>query len=92
MEGLGVGRIVHYVLFGFSFPGDPDQGNTGCVAAIVTRVLEADRGLVQLAVFRPGWTQIVGGGSRDDGGAYFSDEKKPDTWHWPERAGGLEDR
>jgi len=84
MEGLGVGRIVHYN------PG-ADQP---CHAAIVTKVVRKDEGMVNLTTFYPG------GGTRDchmvfaDAGMTSADVGAPETplvlytsgtWHWPER-------
>ena len=79
MEGLAVGRIVHYVL---------ESGNRGeSRPAIVVRLWEpggGDNGCAQLQVFTddqndalPGtvWRTSV---THDAAGS-------PGTWHWPKR-------
>jgi hypothetical protein len=79
LDGLTVGRIVHYRAIDAT---EGDDGVEVCHAAIVTRVLDAEGGLIDLTAFRPG----------DEAPSPVShvrhdDETKPaDTWHWPERA------
>lgn len=78
MDGLGVGRIVHYRALDYS---EEYQGTPVCRAAIVTEVNDAERGEASLTVFEPGGT--VNGISC----VSFDGDAKPwDTWHWPERA------
>lgn len=84
-----VGRIVHYVL-----PSGPRQGEIR--PAIITRVWQKldyapAPGMSNLTVFRdqsddldpaynpPGNTPYVAGS------VYYSADKAPGTWHWPER-------
>lgn len=72
MEGLGVGRVVHYAV---------DRETS--FAAIVTNVLNKEIGLVNLTVFRdlPGNDGAVFRAlSRG-----FSEAGEPGTWHWPPR-------
>lgn len=78
MEGLTEGRIVHFVL--------PDGRSEGQHRpAIVVRVWDPGSSTVQLQVFTDG--------SNDDlanvewrTSVSYSEEHKPGTWHWPERA------
>lgn len=69
MEGLVVGRIVHYT-----------DSKWGHQAAIVIRVLDKERGVVSLNTFRPdtGATFLVPA-------TVFGNEANEGTWHWPER-------
>jgi hypothetical protein len=74
MEGLQVGRIVHYVAYGT--PGGEYQAGAHR-AAIVTEVLD-DQGGVSLCIFNPTGMHFNRAG--------YSEEPKPGTWHWPERS------
>lgn len=82
MDGLTEGRIVHYVLPGdYAKPGEHRP-------AIIVKVWNKETGSVNLQVFMDGtndnlydgrlaiWTTSV----------VYSEEPKPGTWHWPERA------
>lgn len=79
MAGLIEGRIVHYV------PVGQPTGEAEHDAAIVARVLDADKGRVTLVC------QGVGGNT---GRAIqyvmpccdYSEDQEPGTWHWIERA------
>lgn len=78
MDGLTVGRIVHYRGLDYSerYEGDPV-----CQAAIVVAVDDAKRGAARLTIFdQAGNTNML---ARV---AYDNDAKPFDTWHWPERA------
>jgi len=70
MEGLTVGRIVHY--------------SSGKVhrAAIVTKVISKQVGPVELHVF---WTLDAIQKSTPRV-SYSEDTDVPDTWHWIEKA------
>ena len=75
MEGLTVGRIVHYVAYGTPGGEYPAGAHR---AALVTEVLDADNGVCTLAVFNPTgihWNRAI-----------YSDTAAPGTWHWIERA------
>jgi len=75
MEGLTVGRIVHYVAYGT--PGGEYPAGVHR-AAIVAEVKNPD-GLCTLAVFNPTgihWNTVP----------YDEATKSPGTWHWVERA------
>lgn len=76
MEGLTIGRIVHYVAYGT--PGGEYQAGAHR-AAIITEVKDAKRGLVTLAVFNPT-------GIHWNVASYDERDKKPGTWHWIEQA------
>lgn len=79
-EIVTVSRIVHYVAYG-SPGGEYPPG--ACRAAIVTEVgggYEPD--VIGLAVVNP-----TGLFFRQ--GVVFDAEKRPGTWHWPERAAGF---
>lgn len=80
MEGLTEGRIVHFVL---------DQGrNKGAHRpAIVTRVWSKDLGTVQLQVFTDGANDDLDNVVwRTSVMPDLTDEPKPYSWHWIERA------
>lgn len=76
MEGVGVGRIVHYTAY-----------NNVCLASIITGINPDKPGQVNLVVF----TSLPNVNGNDSGGVQFhfhvnySEEVKPGTWHWPER-------
>ncbi len=75
MEGLTVGRMVHYVAYGT--PGGEYEAGAHR-AAVVAEVKDAERGVCVLTVFNPTgihWNT-----------APYSAEPKPGTWHWIERA------
>lgn len=84
MDGVAVGRVVHYVPASYEsmYPGE-------CRSAIITKVW-SDDGTCQLSVFMDG---------SNDGPEYtppsnvawktskqFSETPEPGKWHWPERA------
>jgi len=78
MKGLGLGRIVHYVM-----PNGEHR------AAIVTKVSDKEAGIVCLHVFVmfaeavQGWQST----SPNAGNAIsvdYSETPETDTWHWPE--------
>ena len=76
MEGLTVGRMVHYVSYGT--PGGEYQSLQR--AAVVTQVEDVEQGLVSLCVLNPmGMLFIVHC-------VYCDDTTMPGTWHWIERA------
>lgn len=91
MEGLTVGRMVHYVL-----PSGPSQGEHR--PAVIVHVFDHVNGMVNLQVFIDGLnddpygtaTDPVSGGPA--GGVVwktsvgFSEKKELGTWHWIERA------
>jgi hypothetical protein len=77
MKGLGIGRIVHYVLREREGPEGEHR------PAIVVKVLNKERGIAEL---KP----IAGS---DDWGLIniatltsvaYSEVPRPGTWHWPE--------
>lgn len=77
MEGLTVGRMVHYVAYGTPGGEFPVGAHR---AAIVTEVEDAEAGIVTLSILNPS-------------GIFFNshlpyDEtaQRPGTWHWIERA------
>lgn len=77
MEGLTVGRMVHYVAYGTpggEFPAGAHR------AAIVTLVEDAEKGVVSLCVLNP--TGMFFNQHLE----YSEDVTKPGTWHWIEKA------
>lgn len=75
MDGLTVGRMVHYVAYGT--PGGEYQAGAHR-AAIVAEVKDKDKGICVLMVINPTgvhWNT-----------APYSEEIKPGTWHWIEKA------
>ncbi len=102
MEGLAVGRIVHYVLESGHSKGEHRP-------AIVIRdwsnkTTPGSDGMVQLQVFTDGWNDGletifgVSNGLEPIGtvkqidliiwrtSVHYDENKEPGTWHWPERA------
>lgn len=76
MEGLAVGRVVHYVAYGTP-GGEFPQGVHR--AAIITEV-EDSNGVVSLCVLNPTgmfFNQHL---------RYSENTHQPGTWHWPEKA------
>ncbi len=86
MDGLTEGRIVHYVM--------PDGDHR---AAIVVKVWNKDTGVSNLTVFTD-WSNDIIGNESDALNALiaagtfwrtsveYSEEPKPNTWHWIEKA------
>lgn len=77
MEGLTVGRMVHYVAYGTPKGEFPQNAHR---AAVVTVVEDAENGIVSLCVLNPT-------------GMFFNQHlphdptaEKPGTWHWIEKA------
>lgn len=76
MEGLQVGRIVHYVAYGTP-NHEYEQGAHR--AAIITEIINKESGLVNLAIFNPTgihWNTSI----------MYSETLRPGTWHWTEKA------
>jgi hypothetical protein len=76
MEGLTVGRMVHYVAYGTP-GGEFPQGIHR--AAIVTLVESNKSGIVSVCVLNPA-------GVFFNPHCPYSEELKPGTWHWIEKA------
>lgn len=77
MDGLAVGRVVHYVAYGTpkgEFPANVHR------AAIVTEVEDKEKGIVGLCVLNP--TGMFFNLHLQ----YSADTNIPGTWHWPEKA------
>jgi hypothetical protein len=77
MQGLAVGRIVHYVAYGTPKGEFPQNVHR---AAVITEVEDAENGVVALCVINPTgvfFNQHL---------PYLEDGSKPGTWHWPEKA------
>lgn len=74
-DGLGIGRIVHYVSYGT--PGR--EFPSTCRAAVVTQVHD-DGDTIGLAVLNPTGLFF------DPAIPYSDTERNGGTWHWPERA------
>ncbi len=75
MDGLTVGRMVHYVAYGT--PGGEYQAGAHR-AAIVAEITDARYGTCLLMVINPTgvhWNT-----------APYSEEPKAGTWHWIEKA------
>lgn len=75
MDGLTVGRNVHYVAYGT--PGGEYQAGAHR-AAIITEVEDRETGRCKVAVFNPTGIHF--------NTAPYSEDPKPGTWHWIERA------
>lgn len=79
LAGLSIGRIVWYTPL-FPTAGETDPLKREPVAAIVTRVQNADLGIVALCAFMPfgtplGWPSVPFSAIGDHG-----------TWRWPVKA------
>ncbi len=97
MDGVTVGRVVHYVLEGGRSKGEHRP-------AIIVRDWEQENGLVNMQVFTDGYNDEFresAAGMQSNGQAvglnfsantlwrtsiHYSEEKELGTWHWPERA------
>ena len=76
MQGLAVGRVVHY-----RAAIATENGDTGIRPAIITHVWNDD-GLVNLIVFADGsYDQAVAAYSKTSIG--YAPEDKVGYWHWP---------
>jgi hypothetical protein len=75
MEGLTVGRVVHYVAYGT--PGGEYQA--GAHRASIVAEVKDSNGLCTLVVFNPT-------GVHWNTASYDEATKRPGTWHWIERA------
>lgn len=75
MEGLGIGRIVHYRAYG------TPQGEypAACRAAIITEVVDGEQGLINLCVVNPTGLFFNQRCPYDPTGTAGG------SWHWPER-------
>lgn len=76
MQGLGIGRVVHYVAYGTPKNEFPQGVHR---AAIVTEIEDKEKGIVTLCVLNPT-------------GMFFNSHLefdktalRPGTWHWPEK-------
>lgn len=88
IEGLTIGRIVHYVYAESDVPQRPDAVGTEA-PAIVVQDWREESGSVNLLVFADG-TNDTGDASRGNvlwmTSREFSETPEPGKWHWPERA------
>lgn len=75
ISGLTEGRIVHYVL-----PNGKHR------PAIVVQVWSTETGMSNLQVFNDGNNDEHTGTAHWVGSVYYSEEPKPNTWHYIERA------
>lgn len=73
MEGLAIGRIVHYVL--------DDQGTVR--PAIIVRIWDQETGNCNLQVFTDGTNDQTGSSLVWRTSILYSEEPKAGTWHWP---------
>ncbi len=82
MEGLTVGRMVHFVI--------PEKTRNAGEhrAAIVVRVFDQNSGSANLHVFLDGSNDeaVVPQGNAWVTSVPYSEEPEPRTWHWIERA------
>lgn len=77
MEGLTQGRMVHCV-----WKDEPQDKKLFHRAAVITHVW-GDNGTVNLHVFKDGSFPTV---PETPTSVMFSEEPKPNTWHWIEKA------
>lgn len=76
MDGLTIGRMVHYVI------QESLSDHLLHRAAVITHVW-SDNGTVNLHVFKDG---SFPGIQETPTSVMFSQEPKPNTWHWIEKA------
>lgn len=76
MEGLGIGRIVHYVAYGTPGGEYPAGAHR---AAIVTEIVNKEKGIIGLCVLNPT-------GMFFNTNIEYSAGGTAGTWHWPEGA------
>lgn len=78
MDGLTVNRNIHYV-----------ASDGVCRAAFVTKVWDKESGVINLSYLNNG-SEDVKAGIADPvlmrTSVTYSEEPKPNTWHWIERA------
>lgn len=74
MDGLTIGRMVHYVIHDGSH-----------YAAIVTAVPDHEKGVIDVVVFPPSKASALPATFVIEP-AQYSEGKEPGTWHWIERA------
>jgi hypothetical protein len=83
VEGLSIGRIVHYVMPDdcdwVDFNGLPVSGQHYPAIIVGIEAQNEIDAIVNLHVFH----NAPSAGFRDR--VYYSDEKTSGTWHWPER-------
>lgn len=80
IKGLAVGRVVHLTYPDYTGDQVDNAYPLMCFAAIVTRVIDAERGIVNLQWF-------------DDNSIHAArkvlmketDQPVENTWHWPEQ-------
>lgn len=79
MDGLAVGRIVHYVAYGTP-NGEYAQGahRAAIVVELSNKAEVAEIGRCGLLIFNPTGMHF--------NWATYSEEPLPGTWHWPEKA------
>lgn len=81
IEGLAIGRIVHYV--------SPDLMRVAehrHQAAIIVAIWDKDTGYCNLDVFPDGSNDGVQSGQMLWATSIlYSEAKEPNTWHWPEK-------
>jgi hypothetical protein len=87
MEGLTIGRIVHYVM-------ESGLSQGAHRPAIVVRDWNKENGLVQLQVFTDSMSDRYVADDYEFGNSpnvlhrasvRYSENKEEGTWHWPER-------
>lgn len=81
-----VGRIVHYVAYGT--PGG-EYPSGACRAAVVTEVTfvpEPDETLEE-ALMKASLCVLNPTGFYFTRAVFYSEDREPGTWHWPERSG-----
>jgi len=73
VEGVSIGRIVHFV-----------RGDGVELPAIIVKVVDKDSGVVNLQVFVSDWVEH-GNNIFHQTEIKFSEKPVLQTWHWPER-------
>lgn len=76
MDGLAVGRVVHYVAYGTPKGEFPVGAHR---AAIITEINDKDNGIVSLCVLNPTGLFF------NQNLPYNADGSVPGSWHWPEK-------
>lgn len=80
IPGLTEGRIVHYVLPDTALRAGQHR------PAIIVQVWDHGTGMSNLQVFNDGRNDEHQGAAHWVGSVYFSEDPKPGTWHYIEKA------
>lgn len=78
MNGLAVGRIVHFTAPDYNGTKVNGELPLACHAAIVTRLVDEEKGVINLQWFDDNSRHVARR-------VIHSEQPKENAWHWPER-------